>query len=192
MDYEMDSKSFLLELPVELQFQIIKHLDRPSKLCLALTSPQMVRTFAKYSDLDRYRDNPTFNRKISVPRTVSFEDPKAQGPIIRWVAMPGADAVEDDLGNSNMQEEDLDMDNAPVNNGWGFADEEDEPLEGPYDLSDAGMEDAEVQRIMGKWLKKRCGVEGNIIFCAECWRFMGVSPINGVKPWCSKMLTREL
>lgn len=155
----------------------------------------MVYTFAKYSDLDRYRDNPVFERKLGVPRNVSFEDTRAQGAIIRWVAMPGGEEMEGSSEDPDAMDIDTSFEETELaSDSWGFDEEEHEPVEEAYSESEAGKEDAKVQRILEDWVKRNCRprVEGDVIFCGECWRFMRVSPTNGEYPWCAKMLTRDL
>jgi len=191
----MNAKSPLLDLPAEIQYNIIKRLDKPSKVCLLLTCPKMVHTFAKYLDLDRYRDNPLFQRKLGVPSTVSFQDPRTQGAIIRYVAIPGNDEIEgDSMPSPKLDEASLDLeDSHGPGSGWGFDEEEEGPLE-PLDAeSELATEEAKVQYILAWWLRERLGVEGSLIFCGECMKFMRASPgPSGGLPWCSKMLNRDL
>lgn len=113
--------------------------------------------------------------------------------------MPGGEEME---GSGSLEDPDaMDIDVASdhgetelASGGLGFDEEEYEPVEEAYSESKAGMEDAEVQRILRDWLKRRFGdrVQGDIIFCGDCWRFMCVSPRDGEDPWCAKMLTRDL
>jgi hypothetical protein len=91
----MASQASLSNLSVDLLFKIFKLLERPSKLCLALSSPWILHLFAKYYDLDRYRSETFTAQKMTVPEMLSWEDPKAQGAIIRWTAMPGGDDIDD-------------------------------------------------------------------------------------------------
>ena len=141
----------------------------------------MLHTLAKYYDLDRYRAEPLFLQKIGVPESVSWEDSKAQGAIIRWIAMPGNDDI-DSPGDDRLEEEEPTLDHE--------FDLSDETYE-PYEETKAGKEELVIQKIIEEWLKQRCGVEGGLIFCAECYRFMRLRSENRrEESWCTKMVTR--
>ena len=179
----MASQPNLSTLPKEILFSTFKLLDRPSKTSLALTSPQMLHLFASYYDLDRYRGESLFTRKIALPDTISWQDP-SPGAIIRWLAMPGADDIDDP------PEADVEEEEEPEDNTMGFDlepfDSDDERFK-PYEETAAGIEEAVVQGIIGDWLKQKCGVDGGVVFCAECYKFMRLRKEDGsLNPWAMK------
>lgn len=200
MESSARSGPSLCDLSVDLMFTIFKKLDRPSKISLALSNPGFLQLFAKYYDLDRYRDEPQFSRKLGVPRSISWEDPQARGAILRWMAMPGGDDI--DEPSHSVSEEEEDVDNRPGTIGGfdglghvgGLEDLglEDESLPLPYEETAEGKEEEVVQRILEQWLEQKCGITGGVVFCAECYRFMRLRPEDGRRPWCRKMLTRGL
>jgi hypothetical protein len=152
--------------------------------CLKL--PWILHLLAKYYDLDRYRSETLFAQKIAVPEMLSWEDPKAQGAIIRWIAMPGGDDIDDPSNDSDSDRVE------PEPPGFeGEIGSDDEILK-PYEETEGGKEEAIVQGILDEWLRRKCGVEGGVVFCAECYKFMRLRPENGRRPWCTKMLTRGL
>lgn len=174
----------LSKLSVDLLFIIFALLDRPSKLALALSSPRLLHLLAKYYDLDRYRHEPLFIQKMDIPDSVSWDDSRAQGAIIRWIAMPGSDDIDSPPPVGEVAEEE--------EVGLDYKGDMDEERFKPYEETQAGKEEVVVQKIIENWLKKRYRIEGSIIFCAECYRFMRLHPENGKKPWCAKMVTRSL
>ena len=175
-------------LAPEILYAVFRFLDRPSKLSLALTSPHMLHLLARYYDLDRYRSNPLFIRKISIPADVPWDHSRAQGAIIRWISLPGNDDIDnppDDIDSpaddgSEEDEYGLDLDIEPSSIK-------------PYEETESGLEEAKVQDIMGNWLKDRVKIEGGVVFCAECYRFMRLRGEDGSKkPWATKMLSEPM
>jgi hypothetical protein len=185
------SRPTLTDLSVDLLFTIFKKLDRPSKLALGLSSPAMLRLLARYFDLDRYRTNPLFREKLSVPESVSWEDSKAQGPIIRWIAMPGNDDIDDPGEDVVEGEESYPGPSRGHANRLDASDDDDRNK--PYGETEVGKEEVMVQNILEEWLRRKCGAEGGVIICAECYKFMRLRPDNGRRePWCKKMMIRDL
>ncbi len=143
----------------------------------------MLHLFATYYDLDRYRSAPLFIRKISLPETVSWQDPKAQGAIIRYIAMPGGDDIDDPP---------VDEAEGTEGDAQNFEDENDERMK-PYEETLAGIEDAVVEGIIEEWLRRRCGVESEVVLCGECYRFMRLQQVDGRENlWAKKMLERPM
>lgn len=122
----------------------------------------MLHHFAKYYDLDRYRSNPYFARKIGVLDSVSWDDSKAQGAIIRWIALPGHDDIDDPGDDIPEEEEGLDQ-NQNFGGGLGNELDLDDERFKPYDETKAGKEEAAVQQIIEHWLREKCGIEGGVV-----------------------------
>jgi hypothetical protein len=129
---------------------------------------------AKYYDIDRYRSDPLFIQKMGVPEMVSWDDSKAQRTIIRWVAKPGGDDI-DDPGHGIAEPEAVPPHGIEYEREFDF---DGERLK-PYEETEDGKEEALVQRIMGEWLQEKFGVVGDIVFCAECDKFMSLRCENG-------------
>ena len=126
-----------------------------------------------------------------MPASISWEDSKAQSAIIRWIALPGNDDI-DDPGDDSLEEEvfaeDYDQFEALSIDGI----EDDERFK-PYAETTEGKAEVVVQSIIGEWLRRRCGIEDGLVFCAECYKFMRLRSGNcGKKSWGTKMLTRDL
>jgi hypothetical protein len=179
----------LSTVPVEITYHIFKLLDRPGKLSLGLASPHFLHLFAKYYDLDRYRGEPSFDRKLGLPTGVSWSDSAAQPVIIRWLAIPGGDDIDDP---ALLPEEEEEEPPADIPESWAFEDDEqDYPL--PYEETEGGKEDALVEEILNRALNTQFGVVGESIFCAECYRYMEINGPDGrVTPWAANMMCRGL
>ena len=88
----------------------------------------------------------------------------AQCAIIRWIAMPGNDDI-DNSGDEVPEEAD---ESGDYNDGLGLdseLDPDDERLK-PYKETQAGKEEFIVQQIIQEWLKKKCGIEGGVVSTA--------------------------
>jgi len=150
----------LSALPQELTYGIFKLLDRPSKLSLGLTSPYFLHLFAKYYDLERYRNKHGFTTKLGLSPEIHWNESAAQPVIIRWLSMPGGDDI-DDLRVEESDHEDYDS--------CRFC------LEFAYGSSKDAKEDVEVENILTQALNTQFGVNGKVISCSECYRYMRVS-----------------
>lgn len=55
----------------------------------------------------------------------------------------------------------------------------------------AGVEEVLVQGIIGEWLRRKCGVEGGAVFCAECYKYMLLRKYDGRgNTWARKQSVR--
>lgn len=56
----------------------------------------------------------------------------------------------------------------------------------------AGVEEVLVQGIIGEWLRRKCGVEGGAVFCAECYKYMLLRKYDGRgNTWARKQSVRQ-
>jgi hypothetical protein len=184
--------TFLSTLPNEILFSTFKLLDRPSKVSLSLTSPQMLYLFASYYDLDQYRSSPHFARKMGVPETVSWQGSRAQGAIIRYIAIPS--------GHTARRRQFDGLLFQPADDG----DYRDEEITydqhgnvcqkyKPYEKTTEGSEEVIIQAMLGDWLRRKCGVEGGVVFCMECYRFMRLRREDGRENlWGQSGLSMEM
>lgn len=185
----------LLTLPKELLYAIFKLLDKPSKISLALSAPYFIHSFAAYYDLDRYRRNDEggyFRRKIGLPHEVSWQDSRAQGAIIRWIAIPGCDDIDEPPEPPLSEEEQRHRDQL-VDGLYELDDIESGKVVLPktYEDTKEGKEEVTVQATIADWMKTKCGIQGGVVFCGECYRHKSVLRPDGKKdPWVQKMLTR--
>jgi hypothetical protein len=180
----MESSALLSKLPTEILFQIFKLLGRADKIRFGLTSPQILHLFAVYFDLDRFRSDALFKRKLGVPNERSFQDPKAQAAIIRYLAMSGYADIISPRPKDNTGKDAKD-------DAYGVSEVAIRHFErAPLDIENAGDdEDAVVERVLGEWLQQRCGVEGGIALCIECYKFIPLRDKNGGQNlWAKKML----
>jgi hypothetical protein len=194
----IESPSALSKLPQEILFAIFKLLDRPSKLSLGLTSPYFLHSFANYYDLDRYRDktDKIAQRKFGLPEGISWADSMAQPTIIRWLALPGCDDIDDpppiEEEEYPIAEEEVDSDIHMFRGPLDIYEEDEEyDLPTPYEESELGQEDAIVEAIISDWLRTKLHVHGGVVLCGECQRYMRIlRPDGKIDPWSENMLNR--
>jgi hypothetical protein len=184
----------LLMLPVEIIYAIFKRLDRPSQLSLGLTGPHLLRLFASYYDLDRYRNDEKGWKKIGLSAGVSWDDSAAQPTIIRWLALAGCGDI--DSPPAPPPEEEEEEEEQDLTGGFADAfgldlDDRLADLPPPHEGSDEAREDKMVESIISNWLRAKFGIHGGCVICAECSRYMLVLGPNGkMAPWSKKMLSR--
>jgi hypothetical protein len=176
-------------LPAEILFAIFKRLDRPSKLSLGLTGPHFLHLLARYYDLDRYRNDKNIWEKIGLPAGASWDESAAQPTIIRWLASPGSDDIDD----PPEVEEEGEYLSVGLDDIGAFDDpdgEQEVPL--PYEDTEEGQEDRIVETIISDWLRAKFGINGGCIICAECCRYMLVLGLDRkIAPWSKNMLGRQ-
>ena len=188
----MPSTDLLSTLPAEILFAIFRLLYRPSKLSLGLAGPQFLHLFAKYYDLDRYKDDVNKWEKIGLPEGVSWKESAAQPKIIRWLCASGCDDI--DNPPPEVQEEKEEESPTGLPDYYDPMFYSDEELLGdlvPYERTDEAQEDMMVENIISDWLGAKFNIDGGCILCAGCYRYMLVlGPDGKTTPWSMNMLSR--
>lgn len=187
----MPSTDKLCTLPAEILFAIFRLLPRPSKLSLSLAGAQFPYLFAKYYDLDRYKDDVNKWKRIGLPDGVSWNESAAQPAVIRWLCAPGCDDIDNPPPEVQEEKEEESLTAAPDHyDPLLYSDEEEGDLV-PYESTDEAQEDVMVENIISDWLRAKFNINGGCILCAECCRYMLVlGPDGKTTPWSMNMLSR--